>query len=212
MGQDTRRIEGLYDRVAAEYAEVFSGELENKPMDREMLGRFSGLIGGRGPVWDLGCGPGQTTGYLRDLGVDISGLDISDKMLEQARSLNPAIGFRKGDMLDLELESGSIAGVVAFYAIVHFTLEQAGTAMREVSRILRPGGLLLLTYHIGKESIHLNEFLGKDVDIDFMFFSNDDILGCLKESGFGKIEIIEREPYPDVEFESRRAYVFAVKP
>jgi len=45
-----------------------------------------------------------------------------------------------------------------------------------------------------------------------MFFNTDFILGCLKEIGFKKIEAIEREPYPDVEYESRRAYVFAKKP
>jgi hypothetical protein len=50
------------------------------------------------------------------------------------------------------------------------------------------------------------------VDIDFMFFTTDYIFSCLKGSGFEKIEIIEREPYPGVEYESRRAYVFAKKP
>ena len=69
-----------------------------------------------------------------------------------------------------------------------------------------------MTYHIGEEAIHLKEFLGKKVDIDFMFFRTDFICSCLKKSGFEKIDIIEREPYPEVEYESRRAYVFALKP
>lgn len=50
------------------------------------------------------------------------------------------------------------------------------------------------------------------VDIDFMFFTADFIFSCLKDSGFEKIEITEREPYPGAEYESRRAYVFAIKP
>ena len=69
-----------------------------------------------------------------------------------------------------------------------------------------------MTFHIGEKTIHLDEFLGKKTDIDFMFFTTDFILGCLKDGGFEKIEIIEREPYPGVEYESRRAYVFAKKP
>ena len=40
----------------------------------------------------------------------------------------------------------------------------------------------------------------------------DFILGCLKDNGFEEIEIIERDPYPGVEYQSRRAYVFAMKP
>jgi ubiquinone/menaquinone biosynthesis C-methylase UbiE len=212
MGQELSKVESLYDTVAIEYAEEFSGEHEKKPKDREILHRFSQEIGDRRPVWDFGCGPGQTAGYLKNLGVEISGLDLSEKILKQARTLHPEIHFRRGNILEVEFEDNSIAGVVAFYAIVHFTEEQVGMAFREVFRVLQPGGIFLLTYHIGEETIHIDEFLGKKIDIDFMFFTSDFIFSCLKDSGFEKVEIIEREPYPAVEYESRRAYVFAIKP
>jgi ubiquinone/menaquinone biosynthesis C-methylase UbiE len=212
MGQNLNKVENLYDTVAKEYAETFSGEHEKKPKDQEILRRFSQEIGDRRPVWDFGCGPGQTTKYLKTLGIEISGLDLSEKILEQARTIHPEIHFRKGNILELEFENDSIAGVVAFYAIVHFTEEQVGMAFRKIFRVLQPGGIFLLTYHIGEETIHLNEFLSKKVDIDFMFFTADFIFSCLKDSGFEKIEIIERDPYPGVEYESRRAYVFAIKP
>jgi ubiquinone/menaquinone biosynthesis C-methylase UbiE len=212
MGQDLDKVENLYDTVAKEYAETFSGEHEKKPKDQEILHRFSIEIGDKRPVWDFGCGPGQTTEYLKNLGIEISGLDLSDKILEQARTIHPEIHFRKGNILELEFENDSIAGAVAFYAIVHFTKEQAWIACREVFRVLQPGGIFLVTYHIGEETIHVEEFLGKNIDIDFMFFTTDFISSCLKKIGFEKIEIIERKPYPGVEYESRRAYVFAIKP
>ena len=101
---------------------------------------------------------------------------------------------------------------MAFYTIVHFTEEQVETAFHEVFRVLRPGGIFVFTYHIGEGTIHLVEFLGKKVDTDFMFFTADFISSCLKGIGFKEIEIIERDPYPGVEYESRRAYVFAKKP
>ena len=212
MGQDLNKIEDQYDTVAVEYADTFSGEHGKKPKDQEILHRFAQEIGDRRPVWDFGCGPGQTTKYLNDLGIKISGLDLSERMLEQARTSHPEIHFRKGNILALEFENDSIAGVIAFYAIVHFTQEQVGMALREIYRVLQPGGLFLLTYHIGEETIHIDEFLGKKVDLEFMFFTTDFISGCLKDNGFDKIDIIEREPYPGVEYESRRAYVFAIKP
>ena len=201
----------MYDIVAKEYAETFIGEHEKKPKDQEILRRFSQEIGGRRPVWDFGCGPGQTTKYLKDLGMEISGLDLSGKTLEQARQIHPEIHFQKGNILDLEFDDESIAGVVAFYAIVHFTEEQVESAIREIFRVLQPGGIFLMTYHIGEVTIHLEEFLGKEIHIEFMFFTSDFIFRCLKNTGFESIEIIEREPYPEVEYESRRAYVFAKK-
>jgi ubiquinone/menaquinone biosynthesis C-methylase UbiE len=212
MTQNLDKVEDLYDTAAEEYAAAFSGEHEKKPKDQEMLLRFSKAIGDSRPVWDLGCGPGQTARYLKNLGVEISGLDLSERILEQARAIHPEIPFRKGNILELAFENNSIAGVVAFYAIVHFTEEQVRMAFYEVFRVLQPGGLFLFTYHVGEETIHVHEFFGRKVDIDFMFFTTDFISSCVQDSGFEKIEIIERESYPGVEYQSRRAYVFAKKP
>jgi ubiquinone/menaquinone biosynthesis C-methylase UbiE len=212
MGQELHNIERMYDTVAKEYAEAFYGEHEKKPKDQDILRRFSREIGEKKPVWDFGCGPGQTTQYLKDLGIEISGLDLSEKILEQARTLHPAIPFRKGNILELEFDDDSIAGVVAFYTIVHFTERQVGVAFREVFRVLQPGGLFLFTYHMGEETIHVEEFLGKQVDIELRLFKTEFMCRCLEKTGFTIIDVIFREPYPGVEYETRRAYVFAKKP
>lgn len=212
MGQELTKIERMYDTVAKEYSETFCGEHEKKPKDQEILRRFSREIGNKKPVWDFGCGPGQTTKYLKNLGIEISGLDLSEEILEQARAINPDIHFRKGNILELEFGNDSIAGIVAFYTIVHFTKEQVRVAFGEIFRVLKPGGIFLFTYHIGEETIRVEEFLGKKVDIELMLFKTDFIYRCLKKSGFEIIEVIDREPYPGVEYETRRAYVFAIKP
>jgi SAM-dependent methyltransferase len=211
-GQDPKIVARTYDAVAREYAERFSDEHEHKPMDQEVLRRFAQAVGQRRPVWDFGCGPGQTAAYLRELGLEAAGLDLSERTLQQARAAHPSLHFRQGNLLELDFGDDSIAGVVAFYAVVHFSPEQLRRACREVFRVLQPGGLLLLTYHIGVETLHIEEFLGQVIDIDFMFFTSAFISECLEGCGFGAVETIERDPYPEVEYQSRRGYVFATKP
>jgi len=135
MGKDVDRIESVYNSIAKEWAEAFSNEHEKKPKDREILLKFSRQIGNRRPVWDFGCGPGNTTKYLNDLGVETSGLDLSEGILKQAKAIHPEIFFRKGNILELEFKDDSIAGIVAFYAIIHFIENQVGTAFREIFRV-----------------------------------------------------------------------------
>ncbi|MBN2040173.1 MAG: class I SAM-dependent methyltransferase [Spirochaetes bacterium] len=212
MGQDLNKISRVYNSLSNEYTEASSGEHEKKPKDREILDRFSREVGSAKPVWDFGCGSGHTAAYVKNLGVEISGLDLSELIIEQAKIKYPYLHFQQGNILELEFDNNSIAAVLSFYAIVHFTEDQVAEAFREIYRVIKPGGLFLFTYHIGGETIHLDEFLGKNINIDFMFFRNEFITLCLKKCGFGSIDLIEREPYPDIEYQSRRAYVFAKKP
>ena len=81
-----------------------------------------------------------------------------------------------------------------------------------MKRGLRPGGLLLLGFHVGDEAVHLDEWWGQPVNLDFHFFHPEEMADSLRIVGFEVEEIIEREPYPDVEHQSRRAYIFARKP
>ena len=206
-------IQQGYDRVADEYARHIYAELDNKPFDRELLSRFASAVKGNGQVCDLGCGPGHIARFLQNTGADIFGLDLSPGMLEEARRLNPEIAFRQGNMLALDLADNSLAGIVAFYAIVHFPSTDLPQAFREMARVLKPGGLLLLSHHIGEEKVHRDEWWDRPVNIDFYFFQPQIIQRDLEAAGLVVEEVIEREPYaPEVEHQSRRAYFWVRKP
>jgi len=212
---DPRRITDLqtsYDRVAEEYVKRIFDELEHKPLDRQLLDRLAERIRGLGPVCDLGCGPGHVARYLRDREVDVFGIDLSPGMVRQARRLSPEIEFTQGNMLALEVEAHAWAGIVAFYSIIHIPREEAVNALREMRRVLRPGGLLLLAFHLGDKVIHLDEWWGAQVSADFIFFRRSEMEEYLKAAGFEIEEVVEREPYEQVEYQSRRAYFLAKKP
>lgn len=106
-----------YDRLAEEYARRIYDELRNKPLDRKLLECFASSVKGNGELCDIGCGPGHVSRYLFKKGVNIFGLDLSPRMEEIARKLNPSISFREGNMMALNLADARLAGIVSFYAI-----------------------------------------------------------------------------------------------
>ncbi|MBI1353102.1 MAG: methyltransferase domain-containing protein [Acidobacteria bacterium] len=207
--QSPKTVRAAYDEVASQYAEKFSDELAHKPLDRELLTRFAASVRPGGAVYDLGCGPGQTTAFLHACGAAAQGIDLSPRLLGQARARHPAINFLAGDMLALPLPDSSAHGLLSFYSIVHFTPPQLGLALREMARALAPGGLLLLAFHVGDQVIALEEFLGRAGRLDFVFHDPQAVSAQLAGSGFVDVEVVEREPYAGVEHPSRRAYVFA---
>jgi SAM-dependent methyltransferase len=201
-----------YDAVAGEYAHRIHGELAHKPLDRELLDRFGDALRGRGPVRDIGCGPGHVTRHLHERGVEVAGIDLSKGMVERARALNPGIAFAVGDMARLDVPDESWTAIVLFYSVIHVPRPSVPAVLGELRRTLAAGGLLFLAFHIGTETLHLDEWWGHDVSVDFHFYTIAEMAGFLTAAGFVIDEIREREPYPDVEHQSRRAYILARKP
>ena len=146
-----------YDAVAPEYAERFKDEMDDKPFDRDCLDRLASEVGDLGAICDLGCGPGQIARYLHRKGVKALGVDLSPKMIAEAQRLNPEIPFHQGDMLSLPDEDNSWGGIAAFYCIIHIPRGQVVDALHEMKRVLKPGGQLLITFHIGTEIKHSDE-------------------------------------------------------
>ncbi len=202
-----------YDTIAAEYTKRIYDELKDKPFDRELLRRFARQAGNSGLICDLGCGPGQIARYLREQGASSFGLDLSAGMLTQARTLNPDISFVQGSMLALGLRSDSLGAIAAFYSIIHIPREQVVSALSEMNRVLKPGGLLLLAFHLGTEVLHEDELWGYAVDFDAVLFTSEEMSRYLRAAGFEILQALERDPYAEaVEYQSRRGYILSAKP
>jgi SAM-dependent methyltransferase len=212
MNKIIQNTQNGYDTVASEYAEKFKDEMDDKPFDRDCLDRLAREVGGLGPVCDVGCGPGQIARYLHRQGVKALGVDLSPKMVSEAGRLNPEIHFHQGNMLALPDADNSWGGIAAFYCIIHIPREQIVDALREMKRVLKPGGVLLVTFHIGSEIKHVDEWWEKPVNLDFAFYQPSEMKAWLKDAGFELEETLVREPNPEVEIPTQRAYLFARKP
>ncbi len=187
----------------------FINELSEKHLDRILLKSFASENSDKGKLIDLGCGPGQTTKFLSDSGVpDILGIDISAQMIASAKNINPQLHFDTANILKLKYPDNFFGSAIAFYSIVHFDYGQVRTAFKEIKRVLKDNGQLLFSFHIGDNTVHLDNFLDHKVNIDFHFFETNLITDLVTETGFEIIDIIERQPYKDIEYSSRRAYIW----
>jgi ubiquinone/menaquinone biosynthesis C-methylase UbiE len=220
---DPEAVRRGYDAVAPAYAEHLYGELAHKSFDRWWLDRFVSLTRGLGPLSELGCGPGQVARYLKDHGAaEVFGADLSERMLAEARRRSPDIPFRRQDMLALTLADRSLGGIAAFYAIVHFTPRQAEQAFREMCRVLAPGGYALVAFHVAEmaaprrggahELRHVDELFGVTARLDFVLHDVDDVVAGMKAAGLSVEEVTLRYPYPEVEVQTKRAYILARRP
>src|SRR5215217_4997648 len=210
---DDAAIARDYDRIARSYARELGEELAGKPLDRALLGYVVDLAKGRGPVGDLGCGPGHVARYLADLGAEVVGVDLSSEMVRLASSAHPDLGFIVGNLRCLPLPDGSLAAAIAFYSLIHLdTDDDLRAACREIARVLAPEGEVVVAYHRGNRVLHPGVMWGTPVDLDFRFLSDRTVTAALIDAGLEVRVRVHREPYPGVEHPSRRTYLIARRP
>ncbi|MFC3492160.1 class I SAM-dependent methyltransferase [Glycomyces rhizosphaerae] len=137
-----------YDRVAVEYAEIVRDEFDGLPLDRAMLAAFAEYVqtGRPGLVAELGCGPGRVTAHLRDLSLEVYGVDLSPAMIAIAREAHPDLRFEVGSMDALDLADGALRGVVSWYSVIHAPPQEVASYFAEFRRVIAPGGCLLVAF------------------------------------------------------------------
>jgi len=203
----TDQLRAGYATVARTYREQLGDELAGKPLDRAMLDAFVERV--TGLIVDVGCGPGHVTRYLASRGASVEGVDLSPEMIAEATASQPGLAFRQADMFALPYEAATVGGIVAFYAIVHLRSDELVTPCREFHRVLAPGGLALVAFHAGTETVHVDELFGCATSLDFMFHQPEAVVAALREAGFTLEARLDREPYPNAEHPSRRTYLLA---
>jgi SAM-dependent methyltransferase len=204
-----------YDTVAVDYERLLRDELDARPLDRAMLAAFSELVRapGTGPVADLGCGPGRITAHLHALGVAVFGIDLSPKMIAVARRRHPGMRFAEGSMTALDLEDGTLGGVVAWYSTVHTPPELLPAVFAECHRVLAPGGHMLLAFKAGDRRRHLDQAYGHELSLDVYWMSPDHVADLMSKAGLVVDARMIREPdEKEQPRQGRQAFFLAHKP
>jgi ubiquinone/menaquinone biosynthesis C-methylase UbiE len=92
---------------------------------------------------DVGCGTGHHLSALQQRGFDVCGIDGSADMLAQARALNPTVELKLADVDALPVPDASFDVVICIEVLRY--LPDPTRCIREIARVLRPGGMALVT-------------------------------------------------------------------
>ncbi|QIX26663.1 class I SAM-dependent methyltransferase [Nocardioides sp. JQ2195] len=186
---DLDAVRESYDRVADNYVDLLQtqgmGDVRTHPWLKGCVDAFATQVRGLGPVLDVGCGPGQVTAYLRDLGVEASGVDLSPRMVEHARRLHPDCSFAVAAATELDLEPESLGGILGWWSLFNLPRELLPSVLTSFHDALVPGGEVLVATHVGDDDVPRTEaYGGVPVSWTTHRWQPDQLATLLEQAGF----------------------------
>ncbi|WP_433389590.1 class I SAM-dependent methyltransferase [Micromonospora sp. KLBMP9576] len=146
---DRAQVRQAYAAVADLYIGLFGTRQQVHPDDLAFIGRH--LAGRPGAVLDLGCGPGHLTDHLRSLGVDATGIDMVPEFIAHAQAAHPGGSYQLGSFQDLAVASHSIAGILAWFSLIHLPPQDLDGVLAGFRRAMAPAGKLVLGFFDGDD-------------------------------------------------------------
>ncbi|MGI9602251.1 MAG: class I SAM-dependent methyltransferase [Acidimicrobiales bacterium] len=190
----TDEVRDSYDAMAERYTALALGDLDRIPSDRDWLAAFAELARSHpGAVADLGCGPGHVVHHLTELGLTVTGSDITPGLIAAARRTFPDLSFRVGDLSALDVADASLGGIVSRYSPIHMLPDPLGSFFWEWRRAREPGAPVLVSFFAAPSA----EAHGAPFDhavVTAYQLHPDKIAGQLQDAGFGGVEIGMRSP------------------
>jgi SAM-dependent methyltransferase len=138
------RTLAAYDDGAAAFAADWHAQ--PPPADLHALIRYYFRPG---PTADIGCGSGREVAWLDANGFAATGYDASGGLLAEARVRYPHLRFEMAALPELaEIAGESFDNVLCETVIMHLTAESAARSLQRMMGILRPGGVLYVSWRV----------------------------------------------------------------
>jgi ubiquinone/menaquinone biosynthesis C-methylase UbiE len=157
----------------------------NKEKINGELERFIELLPENAHVLDLGSGSGVPVAkYLANAGLNVTGIDISDIMIQMARRNVPQAKFINMDMNNINFPDNAFDGIISVFALFHVPKKNHFSIFKRFHSLLKTNGILLINTGIS-ESEGVSNFFGVP-----MFWSNhkpEKTLNYVKKAGFSII-------------------------
>ncbi|PIN68940.1 hypothetical protein COV93_07405 [Candidatus Woesearchaeota archaeon CG11_big_fil_rev_8_21_14_0_20_43_8] len=172
-----------YDRTVEAYAENTAGM---HPMHISKI--FISYLSDGASILDLGCGPGRDVGIFADRGYNVTGVDLSKKMIGYARKQVTNAKFSVMDIKSLAFVGNSFDGVWACMSFLHVPKENIEQGLGEVHRVLKPEGVFYLGLKVGNEEALKPDNRYGGVEKFWSFYQKDEIEWLLTRVGFSILE------------------------
>jgi ArsR family transcriptional regulator len=196
--QDHRRVQAVLAARRLKSQEFFSSSAgqwdrlrEEMFGDRFHLAALAGFAESEWTIGDLGCGTGQLTAAVAPFVAHVIAVDGSPAMLQAARrrlSDFDNVELRRGDLEALPIDDGTLDAAIMMLVLHHVAEPQP--ALAEVSRVLKPGGRLVVVDMLP----HDRESYRQQMGHAWLGFSDDHMRRMMRETGLGDIKIVPLPP------------------
>ena len=138
-------------------------------------------------ILDAGCAFGRDTSAFHEAGLDVTGIDLSDGLLQKARDLHPELDFRKMDIRSLEFADATFDGIWCHTVLLHLNDEDLERALNEFHRVLKPTGTLFISFKKGEGTQEVLETFSSNAARFYNFKTIEPLTATLREAGFTDI-------------------------
>jgi ubiquinone/menaquinone biosynthesis C-methylase UbiE len=137
--------------MAPAYHDLLPDLRAEQPVDRAFIAAFGEHVrsGASRSVLDFGCGTGRLTTTLQGMGLEVTGADLSDGMVEIARSSHPEVDFHVVGPGRLPFADDGFGGVLAWYSLIYCPPDELAALLGELARVVAPGGYALTGFQAG---------------------------------------------------------------
>lgn len=182
-----------YNEIAQEYEKEFGNDYSDTPY----IDIFLNYLDGK-KVLDIGCGVGNLTKYILDKGFNVDGIDLSEEMLNIAKSKYDDINFLQMNMKDIILDK-KYDGIMLAYSLFHLTKQEVLEVLPKYYSLLNNNGKMLLILQSGKGEQVIDEPLKNGLKMFINYYSLEEIRKVLEDNNF-KILYTDLKK-PESEFE-----------